>query len=127
MNKPHFAVFFPAFLLPACALSLPAKNTAASTEHALIVSITSRGNGIDRVAYNEVQRLINEAVVNGVLDKAIVYKHGKEGGFSACIQAKQTTDINAFSDLAMHLKMVSVDNHTTAYALTPTTQCSTHQ
>lgn len=112
-----------ALLLPACSTTQSADNSTAIIEPALTVSITSRGNGMDKVAYKEVQRLISAAENQGIINVSR-YRHGKEGGFSACLLNKQTTDSSAFNALVADLQTISVDNHTTAYLLTPSQTCT---
>ena len=61
------------------------------TRHAVDISIGGIGSGVDAIAYKKLRHLIGNAIANDVIDKFLIYGYGREGGFSACVEDRPSS------------------------------------
>lgn len=95
----------------------------ANQTRALSIDIGGIGPGVDQKAYRQVRKLIGSGIAQGTFDKFVIHGYGKEGGFSACVQAGRFSDEKDFQRLAKTLKAVRYNKNTTAYQVTESTAC----
>ncbi|MDD5274878.1 MAG: hypothetical protein PHR16_02220 [Methylovulum sp.] len=89
---------------------------------AVEIMIGGQGPVVDGAAFQTVRQVIGNAVANGVVDNFIVSGYGKEGGFSACVQASPRT--RGFVSFVQQLRTISPNPNTTAYSITPVVACA---
>ncbi|MFZ2727619.1 MAG: hypothetical protein WAX77_15305 [Methylococcaceae bacterium] len=95
------------------------------TRHALEISIGGTGVGVDAVAYKTLRQLIGKAVANNVIDKFIVLGYGREGGFSACVEDRPSTQppSKTFERFVKQISALAYNPNTTFYSVTRLTTC----
>jgi hypothetical protein len=91
---------------------------------AIEISIGGIGPGVDATAFKKVKLLIADAVYRGNVDYFDVYGYGKEGGFSACVEAGRWPETGGFEKFVKALKAIKPNPATTAYSVTAVAQCN---
>jgi hypothetical protein len=97
----------------------------AETRHAIEISIGGIGPGVDAVAYKKLRLLIGNAVANSVIDKFLIYGYGREGGFSACVEDRPSSQppSKAFERFVKQLNGIKPDTNTSFYSINRLLAC----
>lgn len=115
------------FLTVALSTQVVFAETAKSTEtrHAIEVSINGNGYAIDKNSYNKVRKTIGDAVTNDVIDKFVIYGYAKEGGFSACVEDRPSSNppSAAFEKFVKQLNAIKPPRKTTGYGINRVQTC----
>jgi len=97
----------------------------AETRHAIEISIGGIGPGVDPVAYKKLRQLLGNAIAASVIDKFVIYGYGREGGFSACVEDRPSTQppSKAFEKLVKQLNGIKPNPSTSFYSVNRLLTC----
>lgn len=95
------------------------------THHAIEISINGNGYAVDKNSYKKVRKTIGDAVTNDVIDKFVIYGYAKEGGFSACVEARPSSNppSAAFEKFVKQLNAIKPPRKTTGYGINRVQTC----
>ena len=95
------------------------------TRHAIDISIGGIGPGVDAIAYKKLRHLIGNAIANSVIDKFLIYGYGREGGFSACVEDRPSSQppSEAFEKFVKQLNGIKPDPSSSFYSVNRLLTC----
>ena len=98
---------------------------AVETRHAIEISINGNGYVVDKNSYKKVRKAIGDAVTNDVIDKFVIYGYAKEGGFSACVEDRPSSNppSAAFEKFVKQLNAIKPPRKTTGYSINRVQTC----